>query len=339
MILLVFGAAVTVAVAPFVMTVRLREERGITLRGKVYHKSETVSVSYSGWQLHREMTIEHPFPENGGVSFFGVQPDEQQYDSLWTGQPVDVRYLLRRDLPKLPLTDMLWQIHALPIAALQSPRISRSSGLRSSGAKLAAGLAGGLLMLVVLWRVTRASTLGWVVAAAVAGGVVWLFIQDFPRATPNPNVAVRHGIARVQSISHIDSLFEGGRTRGFNAAQPIDIVGFAFIPEGRTEAVVAVDLIDRGSLAIEEGSPAVIEYEANSPRTARLAGAKRTFPLRNLYGAMVQCALSLGLLLSGLAITEWIRRRWRRLTRPERLANIRKKGGTGGETFRSVSSD
>jgi hypothetical protein len=324
MILLVFGAAVTVVVLPFVMTVRVREERGITLRGRVYHKSETVSVSYSGWQLHREATIEHPFPETGGVSFFGVQPDELQYDSLRTGQPVDVRYLRRRDLPKLPLTDILWQIHALPIAALQSPRISRLSGLRSPGAMLAARLAGGLLMLVVLWAVTRARALGWVVAAAVAGGVVWLFIQDFPRATPDPNVAVRHGIARVQSISHIDSLFEGSRTRGFDAEQPIDIVGVEFIPEGRTEAVVAVDLIDRGSLAIKEGATAPIEYEANSPRTAHLAGAKRTFPVRNFHGAVVQCALSLGLLLGGLAITEWIRRRWRRLTSPERLASIRK---------------
>jgi hypothetical protein len=126
MILLVFGAAVTVVVLPFVMTVRVREERGITLRGTVYHKSETVSVSppYWGWQLDREATIEYPFPDTGGVSFFGVRPDEQQYDSLRTGQPVDVRYVLRHDLPKLPLTDILWQIHARPIAALQSPPIS-----------------------------------------------------------------------------------------------------------------------------------------------------------------------------------------------------------------------
>jgi hypothetical protein len=222
------------------------------------------------------------------------------------------------------LTDILWQIHALPIAALQSPRISRLSGLRSPGAMLAVRLAGGLLVLVVLWRITRASVLGWAVAAAIAGGVVWMFIQSFPRATPVPSAAVRHGMARVQSISHIDTLFQGRRTRGFDAEQPIDIVGVEFIPEGRTETVVAVDLIDRGSLAIKEGSTADVEYEANSPRTAHLAGAQRTFPTRNLHGAIVQVAASLGLLLAGLAIAEWIRRRWRKLTSPERLASIRK---------------
>lgn len=324
MILLLLGTAVTVVVLPFVMAVRVREERGITLRGKVYHKHETVSVSpyHSGWQLDRKATIEHPLPETGGVSFFDVQPDEQQYDSLITGQPVEVRYLLRRDLPRLPLTNILWQIHALPVAALQSPRISRLSGLRYPGAMRSACLAGGFFVLVVLWRVTRASALGWAVAAAGAGGVVLISIQSFPRATADPKVAVRRGTARIQSISHIDTLFQGRRTRGLDAEQPIDIVGIEFVPEGRREAVAAVDLIDRGSLAIKEGSTATVEYEANSPRTAHLANAKRTFPVRNLHGALIQCALSLAVLLGGLAIAEWIRRLWRRLTSPERRAGI-----------------
>jgi hypothetical protein len=53
----------------------------------------------------------------------------------------------------------------------------------------AACLAGGLFVLVVVWRVTRVGALGWAVAAAGAGGVVLISIQSFPRATANPEVA------------------------------------------------------------------------------------------------------------------------------------------------------
>ena len=118
----------------------------------------------------------------------------------------------------------------------------------------------------------------------------------------------------VKSIGHIDKLFSGRRSRGVIADQPIDVVGVEFVPDGMTEPVVAVDLIDRGSVpGLKEGSTASIRYESDSPRTAYLEGATRTFPNRNIRGAMVQGGLSLACCLACLAIAQFIGSAFKRL--------------------------
>ena len=87
------------------------------------------------------------------------------------------------------------------------------------------------------------------------------------------------------------------------ADQPIDVVGVEFIPEGRTEPVVAVDLIDRGSVpGLKEGSTAPIRYESESPRTAYLDGATRTFPSRNIPRSHCARRTVVGVLLGVLAV-------------------------------------
>lgn len=322
-ILLLWGAAAFVVVLPFMMTARAREERGILLPGRVDRKSEALSIRYGDWRLRREAVIQYRAPD-AGASLLYVEPNEAQYDTLRTGQAVQLRYLLRRDVPNVPLAGFFWQLHALPVAALESPPISWLSSVLTPGVILGARLLAGLLALVAIWRITRAALAAWAVGAVIACGIVWLFVQGFPRATPAPRTSVRHATAHVQSISHIDALFDGQRSRGLDANQPIDVVAFEFLPEGRTDPVVAVDLIDRGSVPVQVESAVAIDYEANSPRTAYLAAATRTFPARNFQGAVVQCALVLGVLLTALLIIEWIRRRIRRMVDPERLAALRK---------------
>ena len=90
-ILLCLAAVCAVLVCPFVMTSRALDDHGITLSGRVYHKSETVRVMNSDWEVSREVSIEYRVPETGGVSFFGVVLDTEQYDALRIGQPVEVR--------------------------------------------------------------------------------------------------------------------------------------------------------------------------------------------------------------------------------------------------------
>src|SRR6266545_5409929 len=94
LILLLMGVALTFLALPFVMTSRALDERGITISGRISHKSETVRVTYSGWERSHDVTIEIPVPETGGVSYVNVHPDMQQYDSLHTRQMVELRYLL-----------------------------------------------------------------------------------------------------------------------------------------------------------------------------------------------------------------------------------------------------
>jgi hypothetical protein len=313
--LLLLAAAGAVLVWPFVMTSRALDEHGIALRGRVYHKSETVRVRDSTWDVNREITIEYTVPETGGVSFFDVLPDSEQYDGMRTHQGVELRYLLRRDVPKVPLSDILWQIHALPTVHLENPGgISRWHTLLTPNAVRFGRIAAGLAVLLILWRITRSTFLGWATVVAFVAALGALFVHDFPRPTPPPSANVKPAVGRVKSIGHIDKLFSGRRTRGMVADQPIDVVGVEFIPEGRTEPVIAVDLIDRGSAPnLKEGSTAPIRYEAQSPRTAYLEGGTRTFAERNFRGAILQGALYVGVLLGVLAVAQLIGRGFKRL--------------------------
>ena len=120
--------------------------------------------------------------------------------------------------------------------------------------------------------------------AGVAVGIVWMFVDSFPRATPAPAVSVRRGSGTVQSISHIDRLFGGHRSRGLDAAQPVDVVAVEFLPEGWAAPVVAVDLVDCGSLGLREKAAVTVEYEANAPRRAHLAGRRGPFHRRTRWG-------------------------------------------------------
>jgi hypothetical protein len=77
-----------------------------------------------------------------------------------------------------------------------------------------------------------------------------------------------------------------------------------------------VDLIDRGSVSgLKEQATVAIQYEARFPRTAYIDGARRTFPERNLSGAVLQGVLSLAVLLGFLALVYGIGRAFKRLTR------------------------
>jgi hypothetical protein len=67
------------------------------------------------------------------------------------------------------------------------------------------------------------------------------------------------------------------------ANQPIQVVAVRFTPEGRTEPVVAVDLIDGGSVSnLHEGVSVPLNYEGLSPRTAYIQESRRNFPSRNI---------------------------------------------------------
>jgi hypothetical protein len=99
-----------------------------------------------------------------------------------------------------------------------------------------------------------------------------------------------------------------------DAAQPIEVVGIEFVPEGRAESVLAVDLIDSGSIAgLKVNAPVDVEYEGASPRTAYLRWATRTFLSRNLRGIVVDGALYLGVLVGCLMGAHFVGRAWTRM--------------------------
>ncbi|MDQ6707836.1 MAG: hypothetical protein M3Z85_17900 [Acidobacteriota bacterium] len=290
LILLVFVSAVATLALPFILSSIYVDERGITIPGRVHFKSETITVHYSGWNRSSEVTFEYSPPEMAGVSFFNVRLEPERYDALHTGDRVNLHYLRREDAPALPLSKVLREMHALPIVRLAGDRAF--SGVRTlftRKALLLCEVLAGILALLIVLRVTRSPLFAWILGISVVLGAAGLAIYDFPRPMARPTVEVRRGNGRVKSVDRIDRLFEESHDRGVSADQPVDVVGIEFIPEGRTEPVVAVDLIDSGSIpGLKEKTVVAIDYEARSPRTAYIQNATRNFVSRNIGGIAIQ---------------------------------------------------
>jgi hypothetical protein len=134
----------------------------------------------------------------------------------------------------------------------------------------------------------------------------------------------------VKSIDRMDRLFSGAHTKGWDADQPVAVVGVEFVPAGRTEAVLAVDLIDAGSIpGLQEKSAVGIDYEAGHPRTAYLQKASRRFVSRNVAGIVRQGLACLVVLIVFYAVVYFLPRAFHRLTAPRRTEAERCPGPSG----------
>ena len=325
-ILVVLIAGAGVVALPIIATSRARDAIGITVPGRVYSKSEIVYVRHSGWERRRDVSIEFTEPDTRTSSFLSVHPDAEQFDSLRQHQAVEVRYLERRNVPQLPLANVLLQLHALPTAAVVT--VQSTSELESVFTRQVCEAVGALVVLLVLWRVTKSRTLGIAFGASLAAGFVLLFVSSVPTRTAKPKSGMRRAMARVQTDVPLDYLMSGSRSRGFQAAQPIDVVGLQFVPEGRTEPVLAVDLIDAGSIPdLKERAQVPIQYEESSPRTAWIEGATRRFPERNFNGMVIDAAIFAAFVVGVLLFISWI---GRLLPAPFRDIGSRRIGGRPG---------
>jgi hypothetical protein len=243
-----------------------------------------------------------------------VELPPDQYDSFRKGQEVKLHYLRKRDVPDVPFAKSLREIGLLPSARLAGQRAF--SGMAIAANRIGWPILwalGGSVLLLIPWRLFQLPGFPWAVAACVLGVVALQLFSEFPLPESAPAIDVRHGAGQVKSIDRIDRLFSGSRSPGEIASQPVSVVGVEFIPEGRLEPVVAVDLIDEGSLPIKQGATLSVEYELRAPRTAYLLGATRNFPRRNLGGLVLVGAFCVALLVGAAYGAHYLGRGWKRL--------------------------
>jgi hypothetical protein len=316
-IFFVLLSVVVLLAFPFVVSSLYIDQRGITIPGQVHFKREDLVVHRSALERVAEVTIEYSKPDGSGVAFLTVRVAPAEYDGMRVGQAVRVHYLRSEDLPDLPLVKSLRRAQLLPTARLASQRIG--SGLQVLlTRKVVVSLEAVALFVIVLlvWKMARIPGFSWAVAASVLLALAAVYVSEFPRPMPAPTVGLRQSIGQVKSVERITRLFAGSRSRGVLADQPMEAVGVEFTPEGRTESVLAIDLIDARSVpGLREKSAVPLSYESASPRTAYIQGATRTFVSRNLAGVAVQgiaCLAVLIVLWGGTQVLGWA---FRRLTR------------------------
>jgi hypothetical protein len=309
-----FGGIALVA-APFLVSSLFIDRHGIEIEGRVFAKAESLRTRYSSWSRDADVTVEYSPPDGAGVTFFHTSLDSADYDTFHKGQRVAVHYLQRRDLPKIPLAGVLGQMHLLPVARLAGRSAFSPVQTLFTGTvrRVLQWIAAGALLLIV-WRWAGWPGFPWAVAVCCLAAFAALLFGDYPRPTLAPMADVLQVKGHVTAIDHIDRLLAGSRTRGFDAAQSIDVVGVEFVPAGRSDSVLAIDLIDAGSLAtVAPNAEVAVDYEAASPRTAHLHGASRTFAARNLRGVAVDSAAAVAVVVALLALASWFGGLWNRL--------------------------
>jgi hypothetical protein len=311
---LLFLGGMALIALPFLMSSWYVDQRGIDITGQVYSKREDAIVQYSTWYRSCEITVKYSGPDEPGVSFMKVELPPDQYDSFRKGQEVPLHYLRRQDVPDVPLAKSLRKIGLLPRARLAGQRAFSGVTVAANRVGLPVlGALGAAILLLIVWRMSRLPGFSWAVMACVLGVVAPLLISEFPLPAAAPATTVRRGAGQVKSVARIDRLFSGSRSRGEIASQAVSVVGVEFIPEGRLEPVLAVDLIDEGSLALKQGDTLGVEYELTAPRTAYLLGATRNFPRRNLGGLALVGSFYVALLLGFAFGAHYLGRWWKRL--------------------------
>ena len=300
--------------SPFVISSSLIDRRGVNVSGHVVSKDEHIVVRDLSWTRKLDVSVQYSPPDGYGVAFMDEQVSADEFDKLKAGDVVPLRYLLEKDLPDFPGATTLRQMHVLPV--VRGANQHAWSGLedilsehrRMVTAVLSVGVA------LFLWRLFRIPGFMWAFAACVVLAFAMSLYAGFPTPTPGPQNSVRTTVGIVKSVERWEWLFRGHRQRGLRADQAIEIAGVQFIPEGRTEPVLAVDLIDDGSVpGLQERASVTVEYEARAPRVAHIYGATRRFPQRNLRGIGIQGVAAAGVLVVLLAAAALFSRGYRKL--------------------------
>lgn len=301
-------------ISPFIVSSLLVDGRGTVIPGHVASKDEWILVQYSSWARKLDVSVRYNPPDGYGVSFIKEQVTLDRFDGLKVGDPVSLHYLLGKNVPDYPGWRTLRQMHLLPFvrAADQNTWSGPQALLESSGFAIAVALT--VVLVLLLWKILRFPYFGGAVFTCIVFAMAITYISKFPRPMPAPRRNLRTAAGTVKSLDQWSWLFSSSHERGVRADQPIQITGVQFIPEGRTEPVVAVDLIDQGSLpGLKERDRVNVEYEASAPRVALIRGATRHFAERNLRGMIVQGIAMLVVLVGLLAIWALFSRGYRKL--------------------------
>lgn len=313
---IVLLSAIALMTLPFVVSSLYIDRRGVTIPGHVFHKTESVSLRYSSMYRRTHITVEYSKPDGSGVGFLDVPLSETEYDATHVGQPVSLHYLRPEDLPELPLTKFLRGLQLLPTVHLATKGTFSSMPLLVTPALIrAAEVVGAIFVLLLVWRMARIPGFRWAVAVCLVTGAGVLWMADYPEPMPPPTAGVRHAVGRVQYIREITRPY-GSRRRSSKLTQPIQLVEVEFVPEGRTDAVLAVDLINAKSVpGLHEKGSVPLTYESASPRTAYIDGATRDFGPRNIRGMGIQTVGAVAVLIMFVGVLYLFGRIYTRLVR------------------------
>jgi hypothetical protein len=243
--------------------------------GEVIDKREEITVRRATWSRRLFLDVRYQPADTGVPEQTAISVDPELYDRMRVGAQTTVHYL--------PRPDLRW-LGALAGARLEGqPPFGQLRAMVGRGVAWIVGI-GVWLVVLLIWSRWRRWWLALALLLAMAGAAVYA-VSDWPLpAPPGPQLQAD---ATVRDTHLIDRVIWRSRARRNSldnrAAQPYVVVELSFTPQGAADPVVAVDLVDEGSVqGLEQGATLPIRYSATDPRWAQIEGAQRTYAITAL---------------------------------------------------------
>lgn len=272
------------------------EFAGAQTSGAITAKQEKITFTSNVWTRQLVIDVRYQPTYADRTVTTGISVDTTTYDRLCLGEAVQLRYIPH------PLFE---QLHGVGSARLGSQQPMGAFVARLGPFLLGVIIGVGVwLALLFAWSKWKHWSLALALLISMLGTTIYLG-SDWPR--PAPAGAQAHAQATVRSVHRIERVWGGRRTASEEAVQPYTIVELGFVPAGRTDPVVAIDMIDADSVpGVEVGATVPVRYSVDEPRWVQIDGAVRTYYWKNLrtFGL-------LSLLILALLCGSWGIRRWR----------------------------
>ncbi len=257
-------------ITPLVVPPIYLELRGLNTQAEVIDKNETISMTATTWRRQLLVEVRYQPADADEPATAKIPVDTATYDRLQVKETTEVRY-----------TPAVEQLGDLRIARFESQSgfglVFAVFGMENTWVLLSIG---GWLLLLFIWSKWQHWWLGLLVMALLLGAGLYFGSAAPPPTPPGPMLEAQ---ARVGQTRHIDRVWGGRRTSAEDAVQPYDIVELMFVPQGARSPVVAVDIVDSGSVPqLETGSTVSIRYNLANPRFALIEQASRTYYWKNM---------------------------------------------------------
>jgi hypothetical protein len=245
--------------------------------GEVVDKQETIrfgSRRAENWTRRTTLEVRYQPPDHlvPLTAIFDV--DLAMYDRLQVGSPVVVRY---PDDPRF--RDLLF----LPLARLDGQTtwtVIRTSLPPDAWSFILLIVGGVILFKLWTWLRGRIKGLGWLLVAYLIGAAAFLLIPWPGPAETGPREPALATVRAIRQVSYIPGSRNSSR---LDLLQPYELVVLEYVPEGRSDPVVAVDAIDAGSVpGLARGSTVAVAYAVDDVRSAIIEGGRHAHRVVNL---------------------------------------------------------
>lgn len=242
-----------------------------TIPGVVESKSERIDVDDEGaWSHDLAVRVRYTRPDTGTERSDDLGADPAIFDRVSAGDRVDVRFL---------------HVGGLISFARLSDRstLSMLVGAAANPTFVIMLAIAGLFALLWLLSTRPEWKVGFRTAFVLLFAVA-LVVQFLPqwRASGPLRGTQATAVATVREVDRFTQVGGSDESEPEQLIQPFDLVEVTFVPVDWRAPVLAADIIDADSLALEPGGSVTVHYLEENPRNIRLEGGTRTYAWKNV---------------------------------------------------------